>query len=45
MKIKLLMEKEEGAGGGFTEVFLGKLKESNFDHFLCVKHSSKPIYP
>ena len=36
MKIKLLMEKEEGAGGGFTEVFLGKLKEQSFTIILMV---------
>ena len=30
------MEKEEGAGGGFTEVFLGKLKEQSFTIILMV---------
>ena len=30
------MGKEEGAGGGFTEVFLGKLKEQSFTIILMV---------
>ena len=30
------MEKEEGAKGGFTEVFLSKLKEQSFTIILMV---------